>query len=107
MYLGSDWWDSIFQAQNNHVFIFGDIKNWEFENPSMEPADLLSIDAKFDDGFPATGQIGSMTGNGNPDCTLKADGTSPTTDTDLDAVYNGIGDNGKEIACTAVFRNLF
>lgn len=82
---------------------------------AITPVDAQSMDEKIDDGLPARGVFVVLQGSGlgtnpelsNPDCTVKANGTAPTDDTDLDATYDAIGTDGNAIACTPVFRNAF
>lgn len=82
---------------------------------AITPVDAQSMDEKVDDGLPARGVFVVLQGSGlagtwelsNPDCTVKANGTTPTDDADLDATYDAIGTDGNAIACTPIFRNAF
>lgn len=82
---------------------------------AITPVDAQAMDDKMDDGLPARGVFVVLQGSGlgaswelsNPDCTVKANGTTPTDDTDLDATYDAIGTDGNAIACTPIFRNVF
>lgn len=82
--------------------------------PALKPQEAYALDSKIDDGKPALGKVitftgyssytdpstGAVVGDLFSNCTVKADGTSPTEVGDTDAKYN-LSYNG--IACPLSF----